>query len=54
MNFCLFFTLSEKNVIYQQYRAIDLFSIALTNKRNYDQFDNQVYKQKRLYNRQTL
>lgn len=43
MNFCLFFTLSKKNVIYQQYRTIDLFFKVLTKERDNDQFDNQVY-----------
>lgn len=43
MNFLFVFHTFKKNVIYQQYRTIDLFFKVLTKERDNDQFDNQVY-----------
>jgi len=48
MNFFLFFTLSKKNVIYQQDRSINLFFKALNKSKHENQFDYQVDIRKRL------
>lgn len=48
MDFFLFFTLSKKNVIYQQNRSINLFFKSLIKPEQENQFDYQVDITKRI------